>query len=455
MTSRVVGAACRRRLRNRLMRRRPLPSRTGAALRTAFAACLLHLACPHAARARDQAAACWVGTWAAAPVQVRLDAPPIDTTFRNIVHVSLGGSLIRIVVTNEYGHHPIIVDSVYIAPPSSGGAIDPGSSREVSFNGQRSVLVPAGAMLYSDPLPATLKPLSDLSISLHVEAGADTEASCHEYAASTNYRAAGDQAGRPVLSGAAALHSWCFVKGVEVAGRADQGAIVALGDSITDGAYSTWDANHRWTDELASRLQSEARTRRLSVLNEGIGGNRLLTDGHAPSAMARLDRDVIARPGARFLIIHEGINDVDHWRDLRGDPPTAGLDDLISAYLQIARRAHAHDIKVFGSTLTPNAHSKAFSRNGEALREALNSWIRSTRELDGVIDFDAALNDPADPLAMRPALASHDRLHPNDRGYRAMADAIDLRLFRERVPGLADRPFLPCTLPRDTKRTAR
>ena len=212
--------------------------------------------------------------------------------------------------------------------------------------------------------------------------------------------------------------------------RGDGGAsIVCLGDSITDGARSTKDANQRWPDLLAARLQANAATANLGVLNEGIGGNRILHDVSGPSALARFDRDVLAHPHVRYLVILEGINDIGHAYDPKNPYDVVSADELIAADRLMITRAHAHGIKVIGATLTPYGTAGYMSPAGEAVRQALNTWIRTTKELDGVIDFDAATRDPANPSVFLPAYDGGDHLHPSDAGMKAMAGAIDLKLF--------------------------
>jgi len=225
------------------------------------------------------------------------------------------------------------------------------------------------------------------------------------------------------------IYSWDFLKGVDVKADAASAAIVAFGDSITDGAHSTRDANARWPDVLAKRLAADKRTAKLGVLNEGIGGNRVLHDNTGPSALARLDRDVLSQDGVKYLILMEAINDIGHAADPVKPYDVVSADDLIAGYVQIVERAHAHGIKVIGATLTPYVGAKYQSPAGEVMRTTLNEWIRTSKLLDGVVDFDKATRDTANPGVFAATADSGDHLHPGDAGYKAMGESVDLKLF--------------------------
>jgi lysophospholipase L1-like esterase len=253
----------------------------------------------------------------------------------------------------------------------------------------------------------------------------------HTFADQTSYSVAGNAVGAAKLDSPQSIYSWPFLKGVDVFANRNAGAIVTFGDSITDGAHSTRDANARWPDVLARRLLSDKRTAGLSVLNEGIGGNRILHDNAGPSALARFDRDVIAQAGVKFLIILESINDIGHAYAPTKPYDVITADDLIQALDQMAERAHAHGIKVIGATLTPYVGANYASPAGEAVREAINQWIRTTNQLDGFIDFDKITQDPANPGSFSDAVGSSDHLHPGDAGYKLMGSAIDLKLFEK------------------------
>lgn len=305
----------------------------------------------------------------------------------------------------------------------------PGSAAALMFAGHSSITIPAGAIAVSDPVAFQLPAFADAAVSLFLPEQAVTTMTQHGFANQTNYQSPGNMVTAPALTGAAEFYRWEFLKGIDVQSRG--GAIVTLGDSITDGAHSTRDRNARWPDLLARRLAADKKAPPLGVLNEGIGGNRVLRFGTGPSALVRFDHDVLAQSGVRYLVILESINDIGHSFSPKSpnDPVTA--DDLITALTQLAERAHTHGIKVYGATLTPYGGAGYMSPAGETVRTAVNQWIRTTRQFDGVIDFDKATQDPTNPQMFLPANDSGDHLHPSDAGYKAMGDSIDLRLFEK------------------------
>jgi lysophospholipase L1-like esterase len=376
----------------------------------------------------------WVGTWAAAPVaQANPDAKigSTDTTFREIVHVSIGGPAVRVILTNELGRDSLTIGAANVALSAGGSEITPSAASALTFNGRPSITIPPGALVVSDPVNLKLPPSSNLAISIFVPAQAISQVTQHSFADQTSYTATGNVAGATTLNGPEEIESWPFLKGVDVKADDKSAAIVAFGDSITDGAHSTRNANARWPDVLARRLLADKKTANLSVLNEGIGGNRVLHDDYGPSALARFDRDVLAQAGVKYLIIMESINDIGHAKDPNRPYDVVSADDLIAGLSQLATRAHTHGIKVFGATLTPYVGAKYSSPAGETMRAAVNEWIRTTNQLDGVIDFDKVTRDPANPTVFLPADDSGDNLHPGDAGYKAMGDSIDLKLFKK------------------------
>ena len=358
----------------------------------------------------DGLSAHWIGTWGTAPFAQKnslltggFTLGETAATLRQIAHVSIGGSTVRVTLSNAFGAEPLTIGAAGIALRESGSAI--ASSAPLTFHGQPSVIIPPGAVVVSDAAPLTVAPLSDVAVSLFIPAQPLTVLSRHGSASQTNYIVAGDAVTAPSLPASAkTFSSWNFLAGIDVLGDADAAAIVAFGDSITDGAKSTPSTNARWPDILAARLHANPATARLGMLNEGIGGNRVLHDTTGPSALARFDRDVLAQAGVKFLIVMESINDIGHAADpdpaKRYDIVTA--DDLIGGLEQLARRAHTHGIKVIGATLTPYVGAGYQSPAGETMRKAVNAWIRSTKELDGVIDFDKATADPARPDVFLP-----------------------------------------------------
>jgi len=380
----------------------------------------------------------WVGTWAAAPLPGSNQDNHFgsaDTTLREIVHISLGGPAVRIVLSNEFGLDPLTIRAAHIAL-SNGSAtsdINLASDRALTFGGRPSVTIAPGAMAVSDPADLKLPAFADLAISLFVPAQPIRQISEHRYADQTSYTAPGKVVSAKTLEAPKEITNRPFLKGVDIRTSDNSAAIVAFGDSITDGAASTPNANRRWPDILARRLQADKKTANLSVLNEGIGGNRILgdgyLDGYGPNALARFDRDVIAQAGVKYLIILESINDIGH---ATGGTPRTNVvtaEDIIVGLGQLATRAHTHGIKVFGATLTPFVGASYQSAEGEAMRQAVNQWIRTTSQLDGFIDFDKATTDPTHPGMFLPLDDSGDHLHPDDAGHKAMGDSIDLKLF--------------------------
>jgi lysophospholipase L1-like esterase len=372
----------------------------------------------------------WVGTWASAPL-LDAHAKPAEAvltgaTLREVVHVSIGGEMVRVRFTNLFGTSPLLIGAAEIAQTLKGAEIIAGTGKALTFHGAPSVSIPAGALVVSDPIPFKFAPLSDVTVSFYLPSpsGPVTE---HELGNATSYHATGNVVSSASLDAPTTLTSWEYLNGIDTLAPAAAGAVVTIGDSITDGAKSTRDTNQRWPDELARRLQADPKFRNLAVLNEGISGNQILRDGAGPNALARFDRDVIAQSGARYLLILEGINDIGRLHNT----PDSGLAaaDLIAAMNQMIVRAHAHGIAVFGCTLTPYHGAGYSTDNGEAIRKAVNDWIRTGGAFDGVVDFDAAVRDPNHPEAFLPANDPGDHLHPNDAGYKVMGDAIDLKLF--------------------------
>jgi lysophospholipase L1-like esterase len=361
---------------------------------------------------------------------MRIDDPVANSTYRSIVHISIGGDTLRVQLTNELGKEPLNVGAAHIALSAGEGKTQPGSDHALTFGGQPIVMIPAGGMVISDPVSMQAAPMADLVLSVYVPEQPIASPTCHVLGVSTDYIAIGDATAATVLDNPRPLKSWCFVKGIDVLpANKNAAAVVTLGDSITDGAHSTPDANHRWPDILAQRLQADKHTAGLSVLNEGISGNRLLYDGAGPNAIARFDRDVIAQSGVKYLIILEAINDIGRIPKT-GDPEsTVTAQDIIFAYTQMITRAHQHGIKVYGATLTPYGGAGYSSPGGEQVREAVNQWIRTPGNFDAVIDFDKATQDPANPTRFSTASDSGDHLHPADGGYKIMGDSIDLKLF--------------------------
>ncbi len=377
----------------------------------------------------------WVGSWAASQQipEDRNTLPPDalrDATLRQTVHLSIGGKMLRVVLTNAYGTAPLHLTAAHIARPGATlGSIDPATDRALTFSGRADVTIPAGADMLSDPFPFDAPALSDLTITLHYDAPPAQQTS-HPGSRATSFYLPGDHVADATLPGATAIAHWFQIEELDV--LAPCAAIVALGDSLTDGHGATTDGNDRWTDALARRLQ--AAHMNIAVLNKGTGGGRVLDDGLGPSALARLDRDVLAPPGVKWLILFEGINDLGV---LTKDKPateaehTALVARLEAGYEQIIARAHAHGIKVYGSTLMPWLGFATYhpDAQNEADRQAVNAWLRAPGRFDALIDFDAVVRDASNPSVISALADSGDHLHPGPKGYQAMADAIPLKLF--------------------------
>jgi lysophospholipase L1-like esterase len=412
-----------------------------------IAACcgfLVSLPCAAQKRVAVEATTKWVGSWATSqqapePQNNQVGTDPAlltDVTIRQIVHLTIGGTSLRLHVSNAFGSKPLTIDSVQIAKPVStaSSAIDPASNMAVTFDGQGSVTIPTGAEFISDPVQLATAPLSDVAISFHL-AAPPTGQTWHPGSRATSYLLHGQHTTDTELTGAQTAEHWYQISAVDVAAPATARAVVTFGDSITDGHGATTNHNDRWPDFLARRLQSSAATRDVGVLNEGIGGNHLLTDGLGINALARMDRDVLAQSGVQYVFVLEGINDLgmlSRLKDVLPEQHTALVHNMIAAYEQIVLRAHAHGLKAIGATLTPYVGSDYYHPlpANEADRQQVNAWIRVPGHFDGVVDFDAALRDPANPERMLPAADSGDHLHPGPVGYRMMGDAIPLNLFR-------------------------
>ncbi|MFK4597050.1 SGNH/GDSL hydrolase family protein [Streptomyces pristinaespiralis] len=424
---------------------------TGALLLTLAPAPSAAAGAPAAADGRGAGGA-WTGTWATTPTAV----PASDTTefenrtIRQTVRTSIGGDRVRVRLSNEFGDRPLVIGEARIARPAGSGPptrIDPRTDRPLTFGGRTSVTIPAGAPAVSDPLPMRVPAGSDLVVSIHLPERTPGS-TVHAFAFQHNHVAAGNVTGRTDIVATATLDRWYFLTGVSVSrGRPERSsAVVAFGDSITDGSDTDVNANHRWPDFLARRLDAAPGPYNVGVLNQGISGNRLLHDPNPPagsdaenfaayfgqSALRRFDRDVAAQPGARHVIVLLGVNDLGHPGTVAPVSETVSAADIIDGHRQIIARAHERGLKVHGGTILPfkNDTFGFYSPRNEAARQAVNHWIRTSGEYDGVIDFDKALRDPADPQRLLARYDSGDHLHPGDAGAEAMAAAVPLHLLR-------------------------
>lgn len=389
---------------------------------------------PSGARSATQSGgAHWVATWMASP----LAGSPTDVfrnqTIRMVVHTSIGGRRLRVEFSNAFGKRDLVIGAAHVAIQSKGAAIVPGSDRVLKFDGSPSVKIPPGALFESDPVNLRFDPLSALAVTIYIPV-ATGPATLHPLGLQATYISGpGNFTSAQTIPHKWITHSWYWLSGVDVEAAKGAQAIVALGDSITDGFNSTTNANRSWPSQLAARLQANPATAHLAVANAGISGNRILHNKYGPNALERFDRDVLARAGVKYLIVLEGINDLGfpHLPGAFGQQEVTA-QDVIAGLRQIIDRAHAHGIKVFGGTLTPYEGAMYSSKEGEAKRVAVNLWIRTSGAFDGVIDFDAAVRDPKNPKRFLPAYDSGDHLHPGDAGYKAMADAIDPKIFQGR-----------------------
>jgi lysophospholipase L1-like esterase len=383
----------------------------------------------------------WVATWGSSQQipepQNALPAGDLqDATLRQIFHVSVGGSLLRVHLSNAFGTEALHFTSVHIARPisSSSAEIDPKSDRPLTFAGNVDVTVPPGAEFVSDPLEFTVPPLSNLAVSFHLDAAPARQTS-HPGSRSTSYDVHGDAVAATNLNEPKHVDHWYQVSEIDVAAAPAAAAVVALGDSITDGHGATTNGNDRWTDVLAARLQADRKTRDIGVSNQGIGGNHLLTDGLGPNVLSRFDRDVLAPAGARWVIVFEGVNDLGGLARVAEVSPVehaAEVSRVLAAYEQIIARAHAHGLRIYGATVTPYVGSDYYHPGplSEADRQAVNQWIRTAGHFDAVIDFDSIVRDPQHPDRLLPAYDCGDHLHPSPAGYKAMGEAIPLALFK-------------------------
>jgi len=357
-----------------------------------------------------------------------------DATLRQVVHLSLGGSQLRVHLSNQFGTSPLHLASVHIAKPESPpGNIDASTDKGLTFSGRPDITIPAGAEYVSDPVAFPAAALSDLAISIHFDLAPSSQTG-HPGSRATSYLAHGNLVTSAELPDEKKVEHWYFIAAVDVAASPQATVIVALGDSITDGHGATTDGNNRWPDLLARRLQANPATQSFAVLNQGIGGNRLLLDGLGPNALARLDHDVLAPAGVRYLIVLEGINDLGmltHEGEVSSVEHEAEVRRIISAYEQIITRAHAHGIGVIGATLLPYVGSQFYHPGpaSEADRQTINQWIRTPGHFDALIDFDKTTRDPDLPDRLLLAFDSGDHLHPSPAGYAAMAESIPLTLF--------------------------
>jgi lysophospholipase L1-like esterase len=384
----------------------------------------------------------WVATWITATAASEHPETFSNQTIREVVHTTIGGSAVRLRLANTFGTQALHLDAVFIGLQKDGATLVTQSNRPVTFGGSRSIAIPEGAEALSDPVPLAVSAQQNLAISISIS-GESGPATGHGSAFQTNFVSAkgnfaADEGANAFAqtAGAKTNGSWYFLSAVEVQPAAGvKGAVVALGDSITDGASTRSDMNERWTDMLALRLL--ANHDHIAVLNAGIGGNRVLTTSPCwgQNALARLRRDVLSQVGITDVILFEGTNDIGQPDTIPNTSPClshtpVSADEIIAGYKQIITRTHACNLKIFGATILPYQGFRAWNPSGEAKRTAVNQWIRASGAFDGIIDFDAALRDPANPARMAKQYDSGDHLHPGPVGHKAMAEAVNLTLFK-------------------------
>ncbi len=351
-------------------------------------------------------------------------------SLRQIVQLSLGGERLRFSVSNAFGSQPLRIVSAHVARALDGGAIASASDQPLRFGGATAFSVPAGASVVSDPVDFNVSPLERIAVTLAFDAVLPSPLTGHPASHMTSFLQTGNVAAAPELGGAQQLERWYFLSAVDAWTDERARAIVTFGDSITDGSGSTTDKNDRWPDHLARRLLGAASPSHRAVLNQGIGGNRILRDGMGPSALSRFERDALAPAGVRWVIVLEGINDLGTAASARArGEPAATAQDLIGAYRHMISQAHSRGLRIYGGTILPYQGAQYFSDQGEADRQTVNAWIRESGEFDAVIDFDAFTRDPAAPSRLSATADSGDHLHPSVAGYQIMADGIDLGLF--------------------------
>jgi lysophospholipase L1-like esterase len=375
----------------------------------------------------------WVAAWEASPEPTRAPTPLANQTVRQLARLNLGGLWTRVQLSNEFGDQPLVIGGAHIAQATGAGAATaPGSDLPLTFGGKPGITIPPGARVLSDPVRANLPPFSLVAVSIYLPGptGVVTE---HNFSNQPVFLASGDVTAAPDLPGAPATTRNLVLSGIDVSARTGTEVVVTLGDSITGGFGSTAGANHDWPDLLAERLAQRKGGKSIGVVNAAIGGNRLLHDVIGPNALSRLDRDVLAQPGVRYLIVLLGINDFGYPGAHNLPAEEVSYEDVVAGYKQLIQRAQMHGVTVFIATLPPFGpipqRPGYYSEASEAKRVAINQWIRGSKDFPGVIDFEAALRDPKAMNRMLPAYDSGDHLNPSDAGYKAMVDAIEMRLF--------------------------
>lgn len=384
----------------------------------------------------------WVGSWAASQ-QIPTGANALDAnalqnaTLRQLVHLSVGGEWLRVRVSNTFGTAPLHLAEVHIATPTStkSAAIDPATDHALRFDGKADVTIPAGAEYLSDAIAFHVAPMAELAITIRYTDAPAVQTS-HPGSRATSYLSHTAGVSAATMPDATTFAHWFQISGIEVQAVSNVAAVVTLGDSITDGHGATDNGNDRWPDDLAARLHADVKLHAIAVLNAGLGGNRVLLDGQGPNALARFDRDVLAQPGVRYVIVFEGVNDLGmSTKDGEISPAehAALVARMTGAYQQMIDRAHTAGLTIYGATITPYQGFDFYhpTATNEANRQAINAWIRTPGHFDAVLDFDRIVADPANPARLLQKFDSGDHIHPNAMAYHAIADSIPLTLFAQ------------------------
>jgi lysophospholipase L1-like esterase len=369
----------------------------------------------------------WVGTWGTSPQLVESNNMPpspglSNNTLRQVFRVSIGGNQVRLKFSNEYGNSPLVMNSVHLAVSSGADSIKSDTDKVITFGGKESVTIPAGQTVTSDTIAFNLTKQTNMVITIYF-GSVPSALTGHPGSRTTSYILTGNKVTSASMASAVKTEHWYVITGLDVLTEDSYKAVVALGDSITDGRGSTTDKQNRWTDNFADRLLANTATSKVAVLNHGIGGNTVLSGGLGPTALTRFDRDVLGQSGVRYLIIFEGVNDIG------SASSTQTATSLINAYKQFITKARAKNILVYGATITPIGGSQYDSAIHEQVRKTVNDWIRTSGEFDAVIDFDAAVRNPNDQTKLLSTYDSSDHLHLNPEGYKKLAEVIDLTLF--------------------------
>ena len=373
----------------------------------------------------------WVGTWSTAPQLVEPHNLPPDpglsnNTLRQIVRISIGGDSLRVRFSNEFSSGVTTMKSVQVAVSKGSSSIDTTTIKELKFNGKSEVTMNPGVAITSDPISFNLKPRMDLAITIHF-GQTSPDVTGHPGSRTTSFLGSGNKTLEMYFKNGVPTDHWYAINGIDVKTLKSSSAVVIIGNSITDGRGSGTNKQNRWPDILAERLLKNQKTKHISVLNMGIGGNCVLKGGLGPTALDRFERDILKQHGIQWLIILEGVNDIGGTHESAEAIQVA--KDLIVAYGKMIDEAHSKGIKVYGGTITPIKNSFYYTDFRETARNTVNKWIRNSGRFDAIIDFDKALRSPKDTLSILPELHSGDFLHPNEAGYKTMGEAINLKLF--------------------------